>query len=172
MRGKIASLVVCLLATMAFAQTKSKAEGKMIHVDFVSTEGEGMTIQAAVPLTLVESVRDQVEEVLGEMQKKHNLDFAKIWGSVRDAGPTEFLSIDNKDAKIKVSTTQTHLQIYVDQKIEDQQIKVILPMALGDVLFAGKTLDMDKIINALLALEGQDLVTIKSDEINGRVWIE
>ncbi len=172
MKGKMASLAICLLATMAFAQTKSKAEGKMIHVDIVSTEGEGMTMQAAVPLSLLEGVRDKVEEVLDEVQKDHSLDFAKIWGSVRDAGPTEFLSMDNKDAKIKVSTTNTHLNIYVDQKAEDHQIKVMVPMALGDVLFTGKTLDMNSVVDALLALEGQDLVTIKSDEINGRVWIE
>lgn len=172
MKRIMTSLVFCLLATMAFAQTKNKAEGKLIHVDFVSTMGEGMTMQAAVPLALVDTAREKIEEVLGELQKNQKIDFPKIWAAIRDVGPTEFLSMDTNESKIKISTSTTHLIIYVDVKSDDHQINVTLPLALGDVLFANKTLDVDKIIDALLKLEGQDLVTIKSDEINGRVWIE
>ncbi len=172
MKGMMASFVFCLLATMAFAQTHSKAEGKLLHIDFVSTAGEGMTMQAAVPLAMVETARVKIEEVLAELQKDHQIDFPKIWGAIRDTGPTEFLNMDTNETKIKVSTSTTHLIIYVDLKSEDHQINVTLPLALGDVLFANKTLDVDKIIAALLKLEGQDLVTVKSDEINGRVWIE
>ncbi len=170
---KVIPGLVCLLACAAWAGNGS-GEGKSIHVDLKSTEGDGMELKMTLPISFIETLRPKIEEALSSVRyQDHEIDFVEIWNSVKDSGPTEFVEIKSHDGDIKVSTTHTHLVIRVDEKNEGHQIDVTLPLALGDALFSNlDTIDYDGIIDALLSMEGQDLVKITSEKINGRVWIE
>jgi hypothetical protein len=149
-------------------------QSKSIHVDFVSTVDEGMTINMTLPLSFLESFQPKIEEFLHEVQyNDHQINFAAIWQAAREAGPTDFVEVNSDDADVRVSTTETHLIIKVLEKREGHDIEVTVPLALGDALFANlENLDYDRIAAALLTMDGQDLVRITSEEINGRIWIE
>lgn len=170
---KVVPGLALLMALTAWAGDGPGA-GKSIHVDFQSTEGDGMTLKLTLPMSFIETLRPKIEEALTSIRfQEHEIDFVEIWNAVKDSGPTEFVEINSQDGGIKVSTTQTHLVVRIDEKKEGHQIDVTLPLALGDALFSNlDSIDYDGIIEALLSMEGEDLVKITSEEINGRVWIE
>jgi len=167
-----ASLLLCIFGIQGLLAQEKKS--KSIHVDFVSTVDEGMTINMTLPLSFVESLQPKIEELLQEVRvHNHEINFAEIWKAAREAGPTDFVQVNSEDADLRVSTTETHLLIKVLEKREGHDIEVTVPLALGDALFADlENLDYEKIQAALLLMDGQDLVRITSNEINGRIWIE
>ena len=160
-------LLVTASAMTVFGQTQ-----KTINIDF--QEKDGVTMNMSLPISVLESVKPKIEEVLAAVRNhEHEIDFVSIWQAVKDAGPTEYFEMKSHDADLNVSTTETHLMVKIDEKEEGHQIDVILPLALCDALFSNLDhIDYDGIIQALVSLEGQDLVRITSESINGRVWIE
>lgn len=170
MKRTMTLMVLALFCAMGFAQDKAK--GKMIHVDFKNLE-DGSSIQATLPLSLVSAAKPHIERALTQVQERKNMDFRNIWESVKDSGPTQLVEINSDEVKMKVFTTETHLKVKMDHQ-KDGEFDVTLPLALGDALFNedNKNLDYDTIVNALLAMEGQDLVVVDSDVVEGRVWIE
>jgi hypothetical protein len=165
--------VILIASVMAWAQD-DRLKGKMLKIDFYSEVDEGMTMNLSLPLSLIETVKPKIEEILNQVQaEQEGFDFVEIWNQVKDVGPTEFVDIKSKEANIKVSTNEQHLRVDVFQKLEGRDIRVVLPMALGDALFAnGKRVDYDAILNALLDMQGQDLVKVEAADMRGRVWIE
>ena len=170
------TVIVTLFFTLSsvLAVLAQDETSKSIHVDFVSTVDEGMTVKMTLPLSFLESIQPKIEEVLQEIRyNNHEINFAEIWQAARDSGPTDFVEVNSEDADLSVSTTETHLLIRVREKQEGQDIEVTLPLALGDAFFADlENLDYEKIVAALLTMTGQDLVKVTSEQINGRVWIE
>ena len=170
--SKAILILVVGFAFSAFAQKSSS--GKNINVDFKNSEVEGMTVKMTLPLSFVESLKPKIEEILHEIKVGHHeIDFVGIWKAVKDSGPTEFVEINNEDAHVKVSTTGTHLVVRIDEHTEGHKIDVTLPLALGDAIFENlENINYEGIIDALLDMEGQDLVNIQSETINGRIWID
>lgn len=167
---KRCALMILMLSGVLFAQ--SKTDGKMIHIDFKSMEGDGMTMKASLPLSLISSVQPQINQALEQVRQEQNIDYKAIWAAIKEAGPTEFMNIKKNDMDVKVTTTEKLLKIFLDEKQAGDEYNVTIPLALGDILFSGDELDFDKLIDALLALDGQDIVKIDSFQFKGRAWVE
>jgi len=174
MKPTVFCLLLILSSGLVVAQDADNSQGKVIRLNFENFEGEGTKMEATFPLALLATAKPQIERALNDIHEEHHVNFRDIWNAVKDSGPTEYVNIDSHDAKIKVSTTATHLKVYVDQRQEDAVFHVTLPLALGDALFGEENseLNYDTIIEALLQMEGQDLVSIDSEDMKGRVWIE
>ena len=167
-----AASVMMILALSLVAVAK---DGKMLNIQFEDKSGDGMTMEMSLPLALLESVQPNIEQALQAAREEGHLemDFAAIWKAVKDAGPTEFVEFNSKDADVKVSTTETHLIVDVREKKDGNDILITIPLALGDALFTDiDNINYDGIVEALLAMEGQDLVKIDGTNMKGRVWIE
>lgn len=147
---------------------------RTINIDFKDLTQEGMEFNVSLPITFLETFKPQIQEALENIKYgEDQIDFGAIWRAVRDSGPTEFVEINDVSTDVKVSTTSTHLLVKVDDKSEGHLIDVKVPLALGDALFTNfDNIDYDSIVDALLQLQGEDLVVITGDKINGRVWIE
>ena len=169
--------IFCLMLMSFAVLAQEDASSKMINVDFTNKLAQGeepVVFKVTLPMTLIESVRPQIEEAINEINlDEQGIDLPGIWQSIKDAGPNEFVTIKNEEADVKVSTNETHFLVRVNDKQKGEDIDISLPLALGDALFGnGIELDYDSIIDALLSLGDQDLIKVTSPSINGRVWID
>ena len=165
-----ATMLILALAMSVFAEEKVKT----INVDF--TGEDGVQMKMSLPLSLVESIKQPIEQALADVQTENpGLNFSDIWASVKDSGPTEFVSIKSGDADVSVKTTETHLVVKIDEKNEGHNFDLSMPLTLCEALFNSLNdgFDVESVIDALLEIEG-DLITLNSagGEISGRVWIE
>ncbi|CAM2010344.1 hypothetical protein [Acanthopleuribacter pedis] len=166
-------LVVLLslsLVSVAFAQAKEPAY--MINVDLQNFGGEQGNMKMSLPLTFIESMRPQIEEILTEVHEgDHGVDIKALWASIRDAGPTEFVQVDGPEGKVSVKTDEEFLMVNVtNDEVQDLQVKI--PLTLFEAIMTDvDKIDYEAIIETLKGMAGQDLVTIDSEEIVGRVWI-
>lgn len=165
------TIISLLFASAAWAQENKTT--KMIHIDFKDTREEGMELVMSLPLSVITSFHPQIREAFTALEEENqSLDFVEIWSSIKEIGPHDFLEIKGEDGHVKLSTTESHFVAKVNSP-EDGEIEALVPLALGDVLFAkAESFDFDAILAALELLDGQDLITIRSEFINGRVWIE
>ncbi len=162
-----------LIGLTGLAIAQEPGAGKTININFEDKTQEGAVFTMSLPVTFLKTFKPHIAEALRSVDYKgHDIDLAEIWKAVKDAGPMEYAEITNEEANVKVFTTKSHLVVNVHEKREGQKIDVTVPLALGDALFnENGEIDYDRIIEALLELEGQDLVVINSDKMNGRVWI-
>lgn len=167
----LASLFALVFASVAWAQ--DKASQKMIHIDFKDDRPDGVELVMSLPISVLTTFQPQIREAFMALEEENDsLNFVEIWNSVKDVGPHDFMEIKGKDGHIKISTTESHFVARVNSP-EMGDIEALVPLALGDILFANsQNVDLEGIVAALGALEGQDLVRIRSEFINGRVWID
>ena len=169
----IACVFLMSFTLNALAQDDSAPE-KVVRIEFEDQRSEGVKLNMSLPITLLASLEPQIEEALRNVHfEDHDIDLVELWESVKEAGPTEFVSIKSEEADVSVSTTETHVLIKVNEKKEGHDINVKLPLALGDALLANNgNFDYQSALSALLAMEGQDLIVISGKDVRGRVWIE
>jgi len=155
---RIAILGLMVLSALSvFAQNESEP---MLHIHFRGEDGQEMNM--TVPVTMLRQFETQIEEVLQDIEiNGQDLDFAAIWQSIRETGPNEFIEVNNEEADIKVSTTDYHLLVDVNEKREGRLFNVTIPLALGDALLSGGTFDYESAIQSLLEVQG-DLVRVES----------
>jgi len=164
-------VMIAVLVFTAFAALAQNKTEPMLSIEFRGEDGQEMNM--TVPVNMLEQFAPQIQQALRDLtidDKEINL--FEIWESIRDAGPNEFLEVNSDDADIKVSTTETHLRVDVNEKNEGKNLEVMVPLALGDALFANATFDYQTALDALLSVEG-DLVRVRSadDSIFVRVYI-
>jgi len=165
------ALVSCAFAFSGLAQDHKNQ--KMIRIDFSDTRPDGVEFQMTLPISVILSFQPQIREVFDNLQaESDSVDFVEIWQTIKATGPNDYLEMKGKDGNVKISTTQSHFVALIDTE-EEGQIEAMVPLALGDLLFnKGQAIDLDSVIVALESLQGQDLVKVRSEFINGRIWIE
>ncbi len=166
------SMLIALIRS-GFFVTAAQAAQPMIHVSIrgVVEGAEDQDIRVQVPIAMLESFRPAITDALSQAQMDgKEIDFRALWQEIKAAGPNEYVSINNEDGNIKVSTTETHLVIKGDQGGDVFDVK--LPLALGDALLAGEQVDFEALMAALDGLQGQDLVNVDTADAQIRVWIE
>lgn len=159
------ALIVC---------TAAMAQDKNLNVHFKDYREGGSEVSMSLPLNMLGSFEPQIREAFSAIEDQNSgVNFFELWAAVRDAGPNEYLEVNQEDTKIKVSTTETHLLCDVEGVEDLGKVKIKIPLVLGDALLGDpENFDYEYAINVLNNLAGQDLVYIESEEIDGRVWIE
>lgn len=164
-----ATIIFAVFAMSAMAAN----EVKFINVDIQVTEQETPTeVKLRVPMGMINAFAPQVNQALNEAQlEEQEIDFVGMWNELRNAGPNNFITVDGTDGTVNVSTTETELIVSVES--DEQNMKVTMPLAVGDAFFAQDgDFSLETLLAELQEFEGQDLVTIEGDNINGRVWID
>ena len=162
-------MITTLMAAQVFAASP------MIKFELVDNTGDTPTeVKLSFPIGIVEAMRPAFEDAVNEIDVDgHDIDFRAIWEEVRNAGPNEYVDVTTEEANVRVATTDTQLVIDVEglDGEEVQNVKVTVPLSLGDFLFGGEVVDFDGIIDELASMQGQTLVTIEGD-ITGRLYID
>ena len=169
MKKAVSTLIV---ATVLFTTQAIMAGSPLIRLQMkeYSNSESPTEIDLRVPLSMLSAMAPQLEEGLSQVNlQDQNIDLRGMWQALRDAGPTQIVAVDGPDGKVEVATTDTHLEVRVDQ---DEKINVQIPLELVGAFLEGDTMDIEAITAALESMQGQDLININGDNMELRAWVE
>ncbi|RPI24324.1 MAG: hypothetical protein EHM61_17430 [Acidobacteria bacterium] len=169
-------LVLGALTVMANAQSK-----QWLHVRVDSAKKGGETVNVNLPLALAETVLPLIKEKEvsgGKIRFDHHneittQDLRKIWASVKDQGDAEYVTVQTSDMNLRVAMEGQYLVVRTDETSKNQ-VQVTLPAKVVDALLSGPedTLDLLAAVRALSESGTRELVSIKDDDTNVKVWID
>jgi hypothetical protein len=163
LRTTAAGLTLFGMAAICLAEDFTN---KTINIEHTSSEGVQFSL--SLPLMLMNSMRPQIQEMLASAQDEGNpLDFRAIWKSFREKGSHDFAKIHNVDADVKVSTTDSELLI----RVKDIEVRILLVTA--ELMLLAPEYDANAFFSAFENMPaGKDIIRIKGNKTNGRIWIE
>lgn len=174
-RLTLAVLVLGALTVLANAQSK-----QWLHVRVDTPKKGGETVNVNVPLALAETILPMIKqkEVSGGRIRFDNKDITtqdlrKIWQAVKDQGNAEYVTVDSAEMHLRVAMEGQYLVVRTDEKSKTQ-VQVTLPAKVVDALLSGPedTLDLLAAVHALQESGTKEIVSIKDDETNVKVWID
>lgn len=195
------ALVACsLLPTLAVAQSSSNPD-QWIHVRVESREDKTETVRVNVPVDMAVKVLPAIKNKNLCDGKVHidsghidDVDLHTMLDAVRTAKDGEYVTVESKDANVRVAKSSGYLYIHVTEKkpsektakaagdkdsaknaaLKESKVEVKIPMKVVDALLsAGKDqLDVVAALRALSANGGMELVSVKDDDSTVRVWID
>lgn len=195
------ALVACsLLPTLAVAQSSSNPD-QWIHVRVESREDKTETVRVNVPVDMAVKVLPAIKNKNLCDGKVHidsghidDVDLHTMLDAVRTAKDGEYVTVESKDANVRVAKSSGYLYIHVTEKkpsektakaagdkdsaknaaLKESKVEVKIPMKVVDALLsAGKDqLDVVAALRALSANGDMELVSVKDDDSTVRVWID
>ena len=164
-----------MIATFAslFSLALIAGETHFLRIEINETKEEGSHVNVRLPLNLInafeETVRDAIEEVDFE---GHEINVRQIWETLKEAGPTDFIEINDAKGSVRVSTTGSQILISADGEYRDK-VSMTIPYELCDAKKKKKeNLDFNRIVAILESMAGRDLVMVNSEDATVRIWIE
>jgi hypothetical protein len=169
------------MLVLALAVSAQAASKQWLHVHVVDNGSEGPeSVKVNIPISLVEVMLPMVEEK-GLENGKIRLedkdikveDLRKIWNTLKEEGDSEFVSIQSKDANVKVMKQGGFLLVQTDDESKST-VDIKLPLAVVDAMLSGKGEELN-LMAAVQALQDsgiKDLITVKDKEATVRVWID
>jgi ABC-type oligopeptide transport system substrate-binding subunit len=191
-------LAAALLVTSAFAPTASaqssassgsgqtvsaSSRDRWLHVRVSNRDSKEETVRVNVPLELAEKVLPTINKDRLHSGKVrfddidcHGIDLKALADAVRTSKDGEFVTVQNKDADVRVAKQNGTLFVHVIDKnrAKKSQVEVKVPMRVVDALFsAGKDeLDLVAALHALSFQGDTELVSVKDEENTVRVWLD
>jgi hypothetical protein len=171
-------------ASGSAAQTAASGkQDRWLHVRVDNPDSKEETVRVNVPLELAEKVlptinrnRLQSGKVKVDQIDCHGVDVRALLDAVRSSKDGEFVTVQSKDADVRVAKQSGYLLVNVLDKNRSKKarVEVKVPMKVVDALFsAGKDeLDLVAALHALAAQGDTELVSVKDEENTVRVWLD
>jgi hypothetical protein len=178
-------LLVLSVAGAAAAQTGTA----WLHVR-VEEAKEASKVSVNLPMTVVEAVLKASPEIIEKHGKVHfgeehglkMADIRKAWKALAQAGDAEFVTVESEGENVRVMRKGDLVQVFVDAKPKAgkegkpgkaEEVRVEVPVSLVDAFLSGEGEEgnFDAAIAELQKRRG-DIVRVKDDESNVRVWID
>jgi hypothetical protein len=174
----VGTLVLSLTAAgTALAQSTG---GAWLHVR-VEEGAKQAKVNVNVPLGVVEAlVKSAPESVqkhgrikLGDHEGMKVDDARKAWQELKGVGDVDFVTIEDKDQKVRVSRVGNLVVVKVDGAPGKDQVSVEVPVDVVDALLSGEGDELN-IAKALLVLQKRrgDIVRVVDKDSTVRVWID
>jgi hypothetical protein len=176
--GKTKSVFFLALLLMS-AGLAMAASQQWVHVH-IENPADDEKVRVNIPIALVESMMPLIEEKGMErgVVRLHDNDISikdlrNAWKQIRNQGDAEFVSIQNKDANVRVFTKAGFLYVQ-PQDHSKKNIDIRIPLSVVDAIFSGngEELNLKAGIQALKESGVKDIITVKDDEKTVRVWID
>lgn len=174
-RRTLAFGLILALATLA-ASPATAASDLWLHVT-VNEEG-GAKVTVNLPLALAEKAIPMIpfhEEMRWRGHHDHHgIDFEEmreLWSEVKNSPDMTFVTAEDDGETVKIWKENGYMYVEVRED-DDEQVAVKVPLAVVDAFFAGDELDFEAAVQALAANGGGDLVTVRDDGDDVRVWID
>jgi hypothetical protein len=169
------------LAAPILAQSGSSAAIPWVHVR-VEEAARSSKVSVNLPMTVVEAALKAAPDTLTSEGRihicpgRHSLslaDMRKIWQELKNAGDTDFVSVEEDDQTVKVARRGDLVQVRVDSRSGHEQVHVDLPVSLVDAALGaeGGTLDVKGLVRELQKRRG-DIVRVTDKDTSVRVWID
>jgi hypothetical protein len=182
-------------ASGAFAQTGAPA---WLHVR-VEEAAKASKVHVNLPMTVVEAVLKASPQILEEHGKvkignHHGMtlaDMRRAWKELSAAGDAELVTVESEEENVRVARKGDVVQVFVDRKPGARkaeagpekagkgksdgpgEVRVEVPVSLVDALLSGEgdTVNIEAAVAELKKRRG-DIVRVKDDESNVRIWID
>ena len=175
-----------LPAVQAAAQTGTA----WLHVR-VEEAKKAEKVAVNLPMTVVEAVLKASPEMiekhgkihLGEEHGLKMADLRKIWKELAAVGDAELVTVESEDENVKVMRKGDLVQVFVDNKAKPgkdgkpakggEEVRVEVPVSLVDAFLSGEG-EEGNIEAAVAELQKRrgDIVRVKDDDSNVRIWID
>ena len=170
-------------AAKADSQTAAASKDRWLHVRVDNQQTKDETVRVNVPLELAEKVLPTIDKnrlhhgkVTIDKFDCQGVDIHALMAAVREAKDGEFVTVQNKDNDVRVAKQNNYFLVHVTEKNhpKNSRVEVKVPMKVVDALFsAGKDeLDLVAGLRALAANGDTELVSVKDEENNVRVWLD
>lgn len=193
------TLVASLLASTMFfpqevrAQDTPKAgasqvstvssHDRWLHVRVSNPSRNEETVRVNVPLELAEKVLPAINKnrlhsgrVKFDDIDCHGVDLRALVDAVRTSKDGEFVTVQSKDSDVRVAKRNGTLFVHVFEKNHPRrsEVEVKVPMKVVDALFSTDKDELDLVagLRALSAQGDTELVSVKDEENNVRVWLD
>jgi hypothetical protein len=104
----IAATVALMIAPTALA---GSAFIRFEMIEYKNDEAP-TEVKMRIPLSLFSALSGQINEAISEVElENEDFDLRAIWAEVRAAGPNEYVTVNSEDARIRIATTETHVEI-------------------------------------------------------------
>jgi hypothetical protein len=183
-RTQIAAVVCLLAAAMtALAVTLPAAPAdRYLHVN-VENPAKGESVNVNVTLAMAEKILPAINNhglhngrVTIHNAEMNGVDVRALLDAVRTAPDNEFVTVNDKDADVRVAKANGNIIVHViGKKNKQEKVDVTVPLKIVDALFSTAQNDELDIAAALRALgDAGDilLVTVQDSSQKVRVWVD
>jgi len=179
-------LLVFSVAATAAAQTATA----WLHVR-VEEAKQSSKVSVNLPMAVVEAVLKASPEIIEKHGKVHfghehglkMADIRKAWKALSQAGDAELVTVESEDENVRVMRKGDLVQVFVDHKPKagkdgkpvksGEEVRVEVPVSLVDAFLSGEGEEgnFEAAVAELQKRRG-DIVRVKDDDSNVRVWID
>jgi hypothetical protein len=169
-----------LIAGVAWGLTPpAVSSDRWIHVRVDDAGDSNAKVDIQVPVGLVSALLPVLKDKHGSGTihmdgKRMDVDELRgYWKAVRDAKDGDYVTVRDHESDVRVGKSGGFLKVNVHERDGGSRVRMTIPIALVDALFAaGDTLDVDAIESALGKVPLGELVTVDDADSHVRIWID
>jgi phosphoribosylanthranilate isomerase len=186
----LAGVGLLALSVLPAATAAAQTGTAWLHVR-VEEAKDATKVSVNLPMTVVEAVLKASPEMiqkhgkihLGEEHGLKMADLRKIWKELAAVGDAELVTVESEGENVKVMRKGDLVQVFVDNKAKadkdgkpakgGEEVRVEVPVSLVDAFLSGEG-EEGNIEAAVAELQKRrgDIVRVKDDETNVRIWID
>jgi hypothetical protein len=186
----LAGVGLLALSALPAATAAAQTGTAWLHVR-VEEAKEATKVSVNLPMTVVEAILKASPEIIEKHGKihigeEHGLkmaDIRKAWKALAEAGDAELVTVESEEENVKVMRKGDLVLVFVDNKAKPgkdgkpgkrgEEVRVEVPVSLVDAFLSGEG-EEGNIQAAVAELQKRrgDIVRVKDDDSNVRVWID
>ena len=177
-RSRLAQTTIVALVIVGMAIPAVAGNSHWLHVRVVEEDPQEL-VKINIPLSLVEAFLPAVDnkhfrrgqiELVRELRRE-GIDIEKMWEALRDSPNGDFVTVESKDERVRITKQDHALEVRVEG--DDENVEVNMPWSVLEAAFSGKrgSLDLQAALEELARHEGS-LVSVNDGESSVRIWID
>jgi hypothetical protein len=186
----LAGVGLLALSVLPAVQAAAQTGTAWLHVR-VEEAKKAEKVAVNLPMTVVEAVLKASPEMiekhgkihLGEEHGLKMADLRKAWKALAEVGDAELVTVESEEENVRGMRKGDLVQVFVDRKAKadkdgkpakgGEEVRVEVPVSLVDAFLSGEG-EEGNIQAAVAELQKRrgDIVRVKDDDSNVRVWID
>ena len=158
-------------------------QDRWLHVRVENPDAKDEIVRVNVPLELAERVlptidRDRLHngKVRVDQFDCHGVDLPALLDAVRASKDGEFVTVQNKDADVRVAKQNNYFLVHVIDKKHTKKahVEVKVPMKVVEALLSSGKDELDLVagLHALSSQADTELVSVKDEQNTVRIWLD
>jgi hypothetical protein len=180
-----------MLAVLFFAALAMPAD-RWIHIRVIESGADGDHVRVNIPLSLAEAVLPTIKsdkfcngKVKVEGHAFDQVDVRALLDAVRKAQDNQFVTVESKDASVEVAKSGEFLLVKVHDNCKGgvktagthkapNTVDIKVPFKVAQALLSGSNDELNVLaaVRALNEYGNLELVTVKDDNSNVRIWVD
>ena len=173
------AILIPLLALLMLPAALARGADRYVHVRILDRSAADEAVRLDVPVALLRAflAHADVDAWDRDLSLRYaggsEVDLREVLAALREAPEGEFLRIRERDESVRVAKEGGFFLVRVDERDGDR-LRIRFPLAVLDTLIDSGTerLDLAAALEALAEYDGDDLLTVESDDEQIRVWID